>query len=61
MFCLVASVSWAGKRDTLAVETFLYQIDVYLKLLKVSSPNVVIDNGTRVAFTTTLLKRNAAN
>jgi len=50
-----------GKRDSLTVETWLYQVDVYLNLLQVANPNVVIDDGTRVAFATTLLKGNAAN
>lgn len=49
-----------GKRDSLTVETWLYQVDVYLNLLQVANPNVVIDDGTRVAFATTLLKDNAA-
>ena len=50
-----------GTRDSLTVETWLYQVDVYLNLLQVANPNVVIDDGTRVAFATTLLKGNAAN
>ena len=52
---------YEGKRDSLTVETWLYQVDVYLNLLQVANPNVVIDDGTRVAFATTLLKGNAAN
>ena len=50
-----------GKRDSLTVETWLYQVEVYLNLLQVASPNVQIDEGTRVCFATTLLKGNAAN
>ena len=54
-------VPFEGKRDSLAVETWLYQVDVYLNLLQVANPNMVIDDETRVAFATTLLKGNAAN
>ena len=42
-----------GKRDSLVVETWLYQLDVYLNLLQVANPNVM--------FATTLLKGHAAN
>ena len=50
-----------GKRESLAVETWLYQVDVYLNLQQAANPNVVIDDGTRVAFATTLLKGNTTN
>ena len=50
-----------GKRDSLVVETWLYQLDVYLNLLQVANPNVVLDENSRVMFATTLLKGHAAN
>ena len=52
---------YEGKRVSLIVETWLYQLDVYLNLLQVSNPNVVLDENSRVMFATTLLKGHAAN
>ena len=52
---------YEGKRDSLVVETWLYQLDVYLNLLQVANPNVVLDENSRVMFATTLLKGHAAN
>jgi len=50
-----------GKRDSLTVETWLWQVDVYLNLMQAANPNIAVDDGTRIAFASTLLKGNAAN
>ena len=52
---------YEGKRDSLVVETWLYQVDVYLNLLPVANPNVVVNDETKVMIATTLLKGHAAN
>ena len=50
-----------GKRDALTVETWIYQVEVYLNLLQVANPNLVIDDVTRIQFASSLLKGNAVN
>lgn len=56
-----------GKRDSLTVETWIYQFDVYLNLLQVENPNgdsrilMGIDDGTCVAFAAIVLKGYAAS
>jgi len=52
---------FAGRRDALAVNTWLYQVEIYLNIVQASNPQNVIDDNMKVSFATTLLKGNAAN
>jgi len=51
---------FSGRRDSVAVNTWLYQVEMYLNLLQVSNPQINLDEGTKVAFASTLLKGTAA-
>ena len=50
-----------GKRDSLAVNSWLYQVDTYLNLLALSSPELNLTDEIKIQFASTLLKSNAAN
>ena len=51
---------FSGRRDAIAVNTWLYQVEMYLNLLQVSNPQIILDEGTRVSFASTLMKGTAA-
>ena len=52
--------SFAGKRDSVTVNAWLYQVEKHLNLLQMSSPDMLIDGSIRLSFASTLLSGNAA-
>lgn len=50
---------FSGRRDAVAVNTCLYQVEMYLNLLQVTNPQIVLDQNTRVSFASTLMKCTA--
>ena len=50
---------FSGRRDAVAVNTCLYQVEMYLNLLQVTNPQIVSDQNTRVSFASTLMKCTA--
>ena len=53
--------SFSGYRDALTVNTWLYQTETYLNLVQVNNPEIAMDDNTKIAFASTLVKGNAAN
>lgn len=51
---------FSGRRDAIAVNTWLYQVEMYLNLLQVTNPEIVLNEGVRVSFASTLMKGTAA-
>ena len=51
---------FSGRRDAVAVNTWLYQVEMYLNLLQVAKPEIALDSVTRVSFASTLFKGFAA-
>lgn len=51
---------FSGRRDAVAVNTWLYQVEMYLNLLQVTNPQIILDENTRVSFASTLMKGTAA-
>jgi hypothetical protein len=49
-----------GKRDSLTVETWLYQVEQYLALVQVGSPETPINDGTKMSYASSLFTRTAA-
>lgn len=52
---------YSGRRDHLAVETFVKQVKSYLELMQALNPNVTLTDANAVAFAATLLEGTAAN
>ena len=52
---------YEGKRDALAVNAWIYQVDTYLNLLALSNPELNLTEEIKVQYASTLLKKNAAN
>lgn len=50
-----------GKRDALVVESWIYQIETYLNLLRLSNPELNITDEMKIQFSSTLMKKNAAS
>ena len=50
-----------GKRDQLAVGTFLYQVKQYLLLIQIGNPDFALSDSTKVSFASTFLKHTASN
>lgn len=50
-----------GKRDRLAVETWLYQVGQYLTLIQVGNADLVLDDATKINFASMFLKGTAAS
>jgi len=44
---------YEGKRDLLAVSSWLYQVKQYLDLVQVGSSGTILDDGTRISFAST--------
>jgi len=53
--------AYDGKRDMLAVNTWLYQIQVYFSLLEVSNPALQLPDEIKINLASTFLKENTAN
>ncbi len=52
---------YEGKRDALAVNSWIYQVETYLNLLVMSNPELNLTEEMKVQYASTLLKKNAAN
>lgn len=50
-----------GFRDGLSVNTWLYQVDLYLNVMHVVNPHRGIDENTNNPFASIVLKGDAAN
>jgi hypothetical protein len=49
-----------GKRDSLTVNTWLYQVEQYLALVQVGSPETPINDGTKISYASSLFTQTAA-
>jgi hypothetical protein len=52
--------SYDGKRDSLTVETWLYQVEQYLSLVQVGSPETPINDETKISYASSLFTQTAA-
>jgi Retrotransposon gag protein len=52
--------SYDGKRDSLTVETWLYQVEQYLALVQVGSPETPINDETKMSYASSLFTQTAA-
>lgn len=50
-----------GKRDRLVVESWLYQVQQYFHLLQVVTPELNLNDQTKIAFASTLLRGTSSN
>ena len=50
-----------GKRDGLTVNTWLYQVELYLNLVQLNNPELNVDDNMKISFASSLLKKNAAS
>lgn len=53
--------AFEGRRDALHVNTWLYQVEMYLNVSQMNSPEQLIDDNMKVTVASTLLKGTAAN
>lgn len=52
--------SYDGRRDALAVNTWLYQVEMYLNVVQMNNPQQIIDENTKVSVASTFLSGHAA-
>jgi len=52
---------YEGKRNLLAVNSWLYQVKQYLDLVQVGSSGTILDDGTRISFASTFFTGTAAS
>jgi Retrotransposon gag protein len=52
--------SYEGKRDSLTVETWLYQVEQYLALVQVGAPETPINDVTKISYASSLFTQTAA-
>ena len=53
--------AYDGRRDALQVNTWLYQVQMYLHVSQMNNPQQAIDENMKVTVASTLLKGTAAN
>lgn len=51
---------YAGKRDFLAINTWIYKVDQYLSLMQISNPSRTISEDAKIMFGTSFLSETAA-
>jgi hypothetical protein len=52
--------SYEVKRDSLALETWLYQVEQYLALVQVGAPETPINDATKISYALSLFMQTAA-
>jgi Retrotransposon gag protein len=52
--------AYEGKRDSLTVETWLYQVEQYLALVQVGAPETPLDDVTKIMYASSLFTQTAA-
>ena len=52
--------SYEGKRDSLTVETWLYQVEQYLALVQIGAPSTPINDVTKISYASSLFTQTAA-
>lgn len=52
--------TYDGKRDFLTVNAWLYQVEQYLSLIQLGSPDALISDHNQISFASSYLKGNAA-
>jgi hypothetical protein len=52
--------SYEGKRDSLNLETWLYQVEQYLVLVQIGAPSTPINDVTKISYASSLFTQTAA-
>lgn len=50
-----------GRHDALTINSWLYQVDTYLKRVALANPQLMPDESAKIAFANALLEGNAEN
>ena len=53
--------SFDGRRDALVVNTWVYQVEVYINLTILNQPQMAVDDNMKIMLATSLMKGSAEN